>query len=96
MFQAMKNYRRSGGEIRSRCMSCLFKAVGNMALNASNMNRFMQANIETAYAEFLEEADQELDDSTIKACFKSLANLVIEKVREDDRDNIVELRTLLL
>lgn len=77
--QAMRNYKSSGGEAGSRCISSMFKAIGNLALNAYNMKCFMEADIASAYADFLDEVDDELDDATLEACFRTLANLVIEK-----------------
>lgn len=39
----------------------------------------MDADIDKAYASFLGEADEELDNTTIESCLRTLSNLVIEK-----------------
>lgn len=60
-------------------MSSVFRAIGNLALNKTNMDRFIAARIEEAFGHFLGEADEALDSATLEACFKTLSNLVIEK-----------------
>ena len=79
----MRNYRSTNGAAGSRCISSLFRVIGNLTLNASNTKTFMDANIQAAYASFLEQITDELDDKTLEACFKTLSNLVMEKVSDN-------------
>lgn len=76
----MRSYEACATEATSsRSVASLFRAVGNLALSSDNMKRFMDAEIESAFASFLGQADEDLDDATIEACLRTLSNLVIEK-----------------
>eukprot|EP01053_Blabericola_migrator_P007079 Blabericola_migrator_1__7078@NODE_358_length_9448_cov_212_227694_g286_i0_p1_GENE_NODE_358_length_9448_cov_212_227694_g286_i0NODE_358_length_9448_cov_212_227694_g286_i0_p1_ORF_typecomplete_len2266_score432_97KAP/PF05804_12/16KAP/PF05804_12/5_1KAP/PF05804_12/1_7e08KAP/PF05804_12/4_8e02Arm_2/PF04826_13/4_8e03Arm_2/PF04826_13/1_1e03Arm_2/PF04826_13/5_7Arm_2/PF04826_13/0_095Arm_2/PF04826_13/3_2e06Arm_2/PF04826_13/2_1Arm_2/PF04826_13/4_9e03VATPase_H_N/PF03224_14/2_6e03VATPase_H_N/PF03224_14/1_1VATPase len=87
--KAMAQYEGSGSEAGSKNIASLFKAIGNLSLNQANLERMLASEIESAFASFMGEVDEELDDSTVESCLRTLSNLVIEKDNMERFEKVV-------
>ncbi|EZG67689.1 hypothetical protein GNI_066500 [Gregarina niphandrodes] len=76
---ACQLYESEGGLSSSRNIASLFRAIGNLALNQDNMQRFLDARIDRAFASFLGQVDDELDATTVESSLRTLSNLAIER-----------------
>ena len=90
LVEALKNYRGSDSSDGSKStIASLFKAIGNMALNQHNMERFLESNVEVAFEKFLSSVSVQTDILTMSSCMLTLSNLVIEKDNMQRFENVV-------
>lgn len=74
----LRAYAGSNESFAIRCIESLFKAISNLALYASNVACFLEANIEDSFRAWLDDLDPSFSDVQLKIGLQTLSNLVMD------------------
>lgn len=95
LVECLKSYDGSDQKNAVRCLESLFKAISNLSLYTSNVQYFLDAQIEVSYESWLNKLNESFPDAQLETGLRTLSNLVMENEERNMRNFGVALIPVL-